>query len=88
MTEDDTFLKLKQIPYHELMKILTPAIGETHVYNKYTPADIAFLRTHGWTELKFKKAYAARIVDLQDFSWYSKIMNHIVDLENMERKPV
>ena len=90
MNEEDTFNRLRQTPFADLMtalSILTYA-GSMFVYENYSEYHVNFLRSHGWSELEFKDAFIQlRISELtlckiQEYSWWPLWLEHRNDLRN------
>lgn len=83
MTEYDTFLKLKQIPYDNMIEKITASDSDMFnkvIYENFDLIENDFLNERGWTELEFKKTFLLTIESSNPF-WLSLLKEHIADLE-------
>lgn len=67
MTEDDTFDKLRRIPVERLEDLMMQNEDkfDISIYEKFNDFQIEFLKTHGWTELAYKRHWYARALENQ-----------------------
>jgi len=75
-TEDDTFDKLRRVPYTELNDLIMredPFI-EGDIFAPFEPSEVAWLKKYGWTELEYKKAYRSYLLSkYNDLRWMGKL---------------
>lgn len=61
MDEDDTFAKLRQVPFAELDRIINEmSFPDFEMLVRDKNRKIAFLQSHGWTLYEYSSVVAAR----------------------------
>jgi len=82
MNEDDTFNRLRRIPYDQLSDRMDEEspFSDGYIYDPFNHSEIVWLNKYGWTELEYKKRY--RLTLLEDTEWLYLLDRDIERLKN------